>query len=268
MTQSRIESCDICSHKSKNMPDLNKHMSLVHKESDHIRIERLTKTFEARVSKQSVSKLFDCSECGDNFESGDQLSKHNARYHSIKSEDCNVKTKKIVEDKEAILTLTADLTEALMNIPLPDEDIHTIIKAEKESKDNLLLFVNSEFKTPSKIQENRGIKRNIEIETSSTTENIENTEYIKETFPNTDNTDNDDLQGITFKGKSRKYISAYNKLRENLIKDAEFKVNKNHLKVTATPKGKPMKVEVTKSDGEKGHAQIQMYKPGKKGLLY
>ena len=42
-----------------------------------------------------------------------------------------VKTKQIVEDKEAILTLTSDLTNALMNIPLPEEDIHTIIEADR-----------------------------------------------------------------------------------------------------------------------------------------
>ena len=136
-----------------------------------------------------------------------------------------------------------------------------------ESKENLFQFLNAEFKTPSK--ENRGIKRNIDSQNCSKTEDPENTEYTKETYPDIDDTDEDskyeDLQGITFKGKSRNYISAYNRLRENLVKGAAFRVKDNHLKVTATPKGKPMKVQLTKVCGEKGHAQLQMYKPGKKG---
>ena len=143
MAQPRIVSCDTCNHQSKNMQDLNKHMAVMHKESDHMRIERLTQTFEADMKKTSVisknyDKLYDCSECGDLFVTWDQLNKHIERHHIIKSEEWQdkevqhqVKTKQIVEDKEAILTLTSDLTNALMNIPLPEEDIHTIIEADR-----------------------------------------------------------------------------------------------------------------------------------------
>ena len=68
----------------------------------------------------------------------DQLNKHIEKHHIIKSEEWQdkevqhqAKTKQIVEDEEAILTLTSDLTNALMNIPLQEEDIHTIIEADR-----------------------------------------------------------------------------------------------------------------------------------------
>ena len=69
---------------------------------------------------------------------------------------------------------------------------------------------------------------------------------MKEKYPCTDE-NNDEakvegLQGITYKGKSRKYISAYNKMKEKMIKGAEFKVKTKYLKVLDTPKYKPMKV--------------------------
>ena len=50
-----------------------------------------------------------------------------------------------------------------------------------------------------------------------------------------------------------------------MVQGAEFKVNDNVLKIKATPKNKPMKVELTNINGEKGKTQIQMYNPGKKG---
>ena len=74
-----------------------------------------------------------------------------------------------------------------------------------------------------------------------------------------------ECQGVTFKGKSRKYITAYNRLKEKMVKGAKFNVKKSCLRIKETPVGKPMKVELVSELGEKGEAQIQMYKPGKKG---
>ena len=54
-------------------------------------------------------------------------------------------------------------------------------------------------------------------------------------------------------------------MKEKMIKGAEFKVGTNNLKVLDTPKDKPMKVELRNDNGDRGQAQIQMYKPGKKG---
>ena len=55
------------------MEHLNKHMEIIHQETAHMRIERLTRTFQSRVNKTpensriqqiNTSKIFDCSECG------------------------------------------------------------------------------------------------------------------------------------------------------------------------------------------------------------
>ena len=90
-------------------------------------------------------------------------------------------------------------------------------------------------------------------------------EYIKEKFPNKDDTDNEDdivdLQGITFKGKSRMYVTAYNRMREKLCKGTECQVEEFNLKIKDTPKGKPKRVELSHKGDKEGHAQIQVYKP-------
>ena len=113
----------------------------------------------------------------------------------------------------------------------------------------------------------RGTKRHVD-ESDKVEEKKENysSEYTKETYPyDEDRKSEEDSDGITFKGKSRKYIVAYNKLKSKMIEGTEFTVNGCKLKIKATPKNKPMKVELTNQMGEKGKAQIQMYNPGKKG---
>ena len=54
-------------------------------------------------------------------------------------------------------------------------------------------------------------------------------------------------------------------MREKFTQASEFKINKFNLKIIETPKGKPMTVELSNQGGEEELAQIQMYKPGKKG---
>ena len=46
-------------------------------------------------------------------------------------------SKQAVGDEKVILTLTADLTDALINIAIPKEEEVTIKEAEKESTENL-----------------------------------------------------------------------------------------------------------------------------------
>ena len=96
MAVPRKECCDTCSHKSKNMQELNQHMKVVHKKSDHMRMERLTKTFKAVVSRASVSnkksdKLYDCSECGYLFVTSDQFNKHIKNHNTVSNEEIELK---------------------------------------------------------------------------------------------------------------------------------------------------------------------------------
>ena len=114
-------------------------------------------------------------------------------------------------------------------------------------------------------EDSRGTKR--ELETTEDENEAVNSEYTKVTdgAENEDDLDEVNAQGITFRGKSRKYIGAFNRLREKMIQGAEFRVKEFKLKIKSTPKQKPMQVEVTEDNGEKGRAQIQMYTPGKKG---
>ena len=177
--------------------------------------------------------------------------------------------KQAVGDEKAILTLTADLTDALTNIKIHEEEVLTTSEAEKDSQENLLKFANTKFETPQKIVNHQGLKRSLEPSESQVIKDQNNEEYMRESFPLKDDNDKDDetieLQGITFKGKSRKYVTAYNRLREKFTRGSEFKFKEFNLKIIETSKGKPMKVELSNQGGEKELAQIQMYKPGKKG---
>ena len=55
------------------------------------------------------------------------------------------------------MTPTADLTDALTNIKIYEEEVLTISEAEKESQENLLKFVNRKFETPQKIANHQGL---------------------------------------------------------------------------------------------------------------
>ena len=122
-------------------------------------------------------------------------------------------------------------------------------------------------KFEAKTKMSRGTKRDInEIDRVENIIETPSSDFIRETYPyNEEDETEKEFDGITFKGKSRKYIVAYNKLRSKMIQGTEFKVKENKLKIKATPKNKPMKVELTNDKGEKGMAQIQMYNPEKKG---
>ena len=58
--------------------------------------------------------------------------------------------KRRVADEKAMLKLTADLTDELASIPIPDTEQDLINVAKKDSKDNMFKFVSTEFKTPTK----------------------------------------------------------------------------------------------------------------------
>ena len=271
-----LTKCECCSITFNKMEAMDTHMRIKHDESEYMRINRLTKFAEAVIQKERVGvKMisFDCTECGYLFDMEDEQKRHFADFHGVKKaekrapcgecgemtdksklnehiakehNEYNVKEKKVVGDPKIILSLTADLTDALKNIPVPKEEIVEV--AEKQSTSNLLKFMNTKYTTPVK-----------------QCNNIKCEEYEKESYPKTDEDNEDNLQGITFKGKSRKYITAYNRLREKMVKGAEFKVKTDCLKIKENPKGKPMKVELSNDNEVKGQAQIQMYKPGKKG---
>ena len=198
--------------------------------------------------------MYTCGVCEEKVDKS-KLEEHIAREHNTDS----LRAKQIVGDPKVILTLTADLTDALKSIPVPEEKI--INDVEKQSKLNLLSFMNNEYQTPLK-------GTNDGSDFSDDGRDIKERDYIKEVYPKNEENNEAEFQGVTYKGKSRKYINAYNRLKEKLVKGSEFKVKGNCLRVKETPKGKPMKVELSNEGGDKGEAQIQMYKPGKKEQLF
>ena len=149
---------------------------------------------------------------------------------------------------------------------LNDQQIH---ERKYHSLKNIILQENIGLVKEEDPLPNHGIKRDInESDKVEEHKETDSSDFTRETYPYIEENENqteNESDGITFKGKSRKYILAYNKLRSKMVQGAEFKVNDNELKIKATPKNKPMKVELTNSIGEKGKAQIQMYNPGEKG---
>ena len=136
--------CDICNITFVRMEYMNTHMKVKHDESEYMRMERLKQGIETVVNKKPQNviiisgervKIKDCTECGLLFVSENEYKTHLTNSHMKSNYE-----KRPVGDKEVILTLTADLTEALINIPIPDEDIVTIDKAEKEFLKNIQKF--------------------------------------------------------------------------------------------------------------------------------
>ena len=84
--------CHSCSIKFKNWQDLNTHMAVKHKETDSMRIERLTSMIDGVVNnsseikdcREAPGKLFDCSECGKLFNGNEELKIHNSEHHTSK----------------------------------------------------------------------------------------------------------------------------------------------------------------------------------------
>ena len=57
--------CDICKVTFGNMEIFNGHIRSVHKDSDHMRMERLTQKIKAGENKDSLkTKSISCRECG------------------------------------------------------------------------------------------------------------------------------------------------------------------------------------------------------------
>ena len=201
-----VARCETCNLKFETIAILDTHMKVYHGESDHTRIERRMKMAASAIKNSSdlrvkdiatkLSKVYNCTECGEYFSTYDEQRSHEAIAHEERG------TKRAIEEAEIV-------------------EEHVIDSSE---------------------------------------------EFTRETYPYIeDGKDDEEADGITFKGKSRKYIGAYNRLREKMVQGAEFIVNGIELKIKNTPKNKPMKVEVKSKEGELGKAQIQMYNPGKKG---
>ena len=126
MAPPRKENCDMCSQKSNNMEELNKHMEFVHQETPHERIERLTRTFQSMVNQTPESitiqstdnpKLFDCSECGLIFSTNNEQRIHDEKYHAKTTfrinETVDSNIKKIFPDQEFLTSNTSDLKAIL-----------------------------------------------------------------------------------------------------------------------------------------------------------
>ena len=83
--------CTMCNIKFQNFEVLEVHMKKVHLESDHNRLERLSKTFEP-VKRTKAIKVcsYDCTECGILFSSLEEQRCHIENYHNFKlSADVN-----------------------------------------------------------------------------------------------------------------------------------------------------------------------------------
>ena len=84
--------CAICDVAYPKMETLNTHMKLAHDESDHMRITRLTETYEAalqdehtektEVCRQTNAKSLDCTECGVIFLSSQEQKTHIEKHHT------------------------------------------------------------------------------------------------------------------------------------------------------------------------------------------
>ena len=187
----------------------------------------------------------DCTNCGQGFSNNIGLDIHMIKVHG-----------ETLKEKIERLQMIVQKEEDKKNEVSEEEEDQTNGEEKNRVKDRRN---NEKEENP-----NRGTKREME----SVEEEIEeiSSEYTKETYGNKEDIDDEEsCQGITFKGKSRKYLGAYNKLREKMAQGAEFKVNGTEMKIKSTPKQKPMKVEVTTKDGVTGQAQLQMHTPGKKG---
>ena len=265
--------CLVCEFAFKNNEALDTHMKKTHSESEFEKQNRRVEMTEKAL------KVFSDRMSGD------------------------LKPKQTVGDEKSILKLTADLTDALVNIYIPDDDQEMIKEAEQNSKENLFKFVNTEFKTPSKsaepsilclscqwcsgvftqsdelvnhFQEQHKIEYNKQKEEGLTVKEPKSTdvseaenqhpEFERVKYPEKEKDDKfteDDFQGITLKGNSRKYIQSYNKLKKIMKYQTTFNIKGNILKIVESKPKKPMKVEVLTKENN-GKAQIQMYNPGKK----
>ena len=180
--------CRSCNLYFPNMEVLSNHMKLIHQETDHMRILRLTKWIENMQRQENVvvfHKSFDCTECGFCFTNENEMKSHNEKHHfNIKDKS---KPRQVLGDEKEILLLTGDLTELLDNIPTPDEE--SMNEAEKDSKANIQKFLNSEFTTPIRPDGDRGVKRELD---SSVANDIESREYSKETYPQREESNDED----------------------------------------------------------------------------
>ena len=76
--------CDTCGLTFNQMELLNIHMKTIHNETPHLRITRLTQTIENALREErtpKISIIFDCSECGNVFETKTEMDDHNIRVH-------------------------------------------------------------------------------------------------------------------------------------------------------------------------------------------
>ena len=80
-------------------------MEVRHQETPHMRIERLTRTFQCMVNQtsemsglQKQNKMYDCSECGLVFKDSEEMKIHTTKIHEIMNEEKKNQDIKIEEN--------------------------------------------------------------------------------------------------------------------------------------------------------------------------
>ena len=75
--------CVICKNTFRNMEIMNKHMKNVHKETDHMRLERLTQMLKADGNKDPMKrKIYSYTECGLVCETDEGRENHMVQHYS------------------------------------------------------------------------------------------------------------------------------------------------------------------------------------------
>ena len=90
--------CTICNTKFQILEHLNKHMAIVHQESDSERMDRLTVTIKSSVNSQNIDQDFSCSECGEYFGTSEEQKYHIDKFHGgngVVDKHCILKGEKI-----------------------------------------------------------------------------------------------------------------------------------------------------------------------------
>ena len=83
----KMPQCNDCYIKFRNNDDMNLHMNKVHHETDHMRMDRITSAIKLSninpQKKAEHTKIFDCTECGELFNSSDEQDKHIKEKHMV-----------------------------------------------------------------------------------------------------------------------------------------------------------------------------------------
>ena len=96
-------SCTICILTWPNVDVLNAHMNIVHKETLHVKIERLTNTIQSSIELEKTTSnatiapnriSLDCTECGQIFITNEENQEHIRKINQNKSETLTIEEKR------------------------------------------------------------------------------------------------------------------------------------------------------------------------------